>query len=94
MSAEDQMGRSLKRARRAMLASEDIGLGEGGPTSRSRHRETQMLTALAQAEETARLADEQRTANLIALLPYIRTNDEINYTAGLIYGRMGLERRS
>lgn len=98
MSREDQYGRALKIARRAFIRVDpDTPSGRGkwvfdhtGTISNIAVR-AQTAAMLAQAEETARLADEQRTANLIAVTTaQWHESQSVTDLSDQIYKRLGL----
>lgn len=74
MSREDQYGPALKRARRAAIKADEHGwVGELGASGFA--VEAHARASLAQAEETARLADEQRIANLMTHLQFMVSSE-------------------
>jgi len=84
MSAEDQYGPSLKVARRSFIKA----LWKA-PDGESLERDRAVAAALlAQAEETSRLADEQRTANLLTFAAFGGHPPNLS---DLIRDRLGLE---
>lgn len=98
MSTEDQYGPALKRARRAYVNVDESTLwGDDGPLAVAYRRKAQASAALAQAEEMSRLADEQRTANLLEFCKVFAGSIEKiddHSVRDVIYGRLGITERS